>query len=453
MPQIIDDISIKNIARVAIPIMLSVLSFNLMIFVNRVFLAHYDLLAMNSTATAGLMVSLFQYSFIGISGMSEVVCGKLNGAREYKNVASPAWQMILFGIFSGFFLIPLGIFAGKYVIAGDYIEHGLPFFQILMSAIFLSVICHGINGFFIAIGKTKIVTISTLAGNIVNILLDYILIFGAKFQIFSHDVIVESMGTKGAAIATAVSMMIQLLILSCAFLSKKYHEKYDTRNFSVNFQYFKECFKIGYPNAVSHFIEISAWNASFAILTKVGQEYVAIHIININFFLLIACVNDGIQKAVISFVSNLVGARKQYRIEEVVKKSVFLVIFILLIISSIIHSFIDPILMFMLDIEANGTEIINLDAAARGVRWVLLFLVLDGISWIMCAVMMGLGDTKFMMYTNGPLVWIMVIFPLWIMQQYDMIGLYTSWKIVCLYPVIYMIIGRWRYRYLLSKSY
>jgi MATE family multidrug resistance protein len=447
MSQIIDDISIKNIAKVAIPIMISALSFNLMIFVNRVFLAHYDLVAMNSAAAIGLTVALFQYSFIGIAGMSEVVSGRLNGAREYKDVASPAWQMIWFGLFSALLLTPLGIFGGKYIIANDYMEHGLPFFQILMSSIFLSVICHGINGFFVAIGKTKIITISTLAGNLVNILLDYILIFGAKFHLFGHEVEIESMGTAGAAIATSVSMVIQLLIVGGVFLSTKYNKKYNTRSFSLHFEHFKECFKIGYPNAVSHFIEISAWNAVFFILTLSGQKYVAIHTININFFLLIACVNDGIQKAVVSFVSNLVGADQKDKIEEVVEKAILLIIMLLSIISSSLYIFIKPILIFIFDIDPGGEELIDIDSATEGVKWVLLFLMLDGISWIMCAVMMGLGDTKFMMYTNGPLAWMVVVIPLWVLQQFHLIGLYTAWQIVCIYPVIYAIIGRWRYRY------
>jgi MATE family multidrug resistance protein len=444
-----NDISTKNIAKVAIPIMISALSFNLMIFVNRVFLAHYDLIAMNSVAAIGLTVALFQYSFIGIAGMSEVVTGKLNGAKEYVGAASPAWQMVWFGLFSALILVPVGVFGGKYIIADAYIEYGLPFFQILMSTIFLSVICHGINGFFVGIGETKIITISTIAGNVVNVFLDYILIFGYKSEMIE----IESMGTTGAAIATAVSMVIQLSIIGGAFLSKKYHKKYDTRNFRLHFEHFMECFRIGYPNAISHFIEISAWNATFFILTMVGQKHVAMHTININFFLLIACVNDGVQKAVVSFVSNLVGAKQTHKIDDVVRKAIFLSTSVLFLVSFVLYIFMKPILILMFDIDPDGVEIIDIESAILGVRWVFLFLILDGVSWIMCAVMMGLGDTKFMMYTNGPLAWVLVVIPLWVMQKFDMIGLYTSWQIVCIYPVIYAMIGRWRYKYHLSKAF
>jgi MATE family multidrug resistance protein len=444
-----NDIGIKNIARVAVPIIVSSLSFNLMIFINRVFLAHYDLLAMNSIGVIGLTIALFQYSFIGIAGMSEVITGRLNGAKEYATAASPAWQMVWFGLFSSLILTPIGIFCGKYLIPDIYMEHGLPFFQILMSTIFLSVICHGINGFFVGIGETKIITISTLAGNIVNIFLDYILIFGHKSEIIE----IKSMGTSGAAIATAVSMVIQLLIIGGAFLSKKYHLKYNTRNFKLHFEHFKECFKIGYPNAISHFIEIAAWNADFLILTMISQKHVAMHTININFFLLIVCINDGVQKAVVSFVSNLVGAKQTFKIDELVRKAILLLTSILIIVSGILYIFIKPILILMFDIDPDGLEIIDIESAATGVKWVFLFLILDGVSWIMCAVMMGLGDTKFMMYTNGPLAWIIVVIPLWIMQQYDMVGIYTSWQIVCIYPVVYAFIGRWRYKYHLKREF
>ena len=437
MSEIVNDISIKGIGKIALPIMISSLSFNLMLFVNRAFLAHYDLFAMNAIAAVGITITIFQYTFVGIASMSEVIAGKLNGAKRYKDVSSPAWQMIWFGILSSFFLIPLALFAGEYVIPENYLEYGLPFFQILTSSIFLSVISHGINGFFVGIGKTSIISISTLISNGVNIILDYILIFGVEGKI-------DAMGTSGAAIATTIAMAVQLLILSSVFFSSKYHERYRTRDYHFHFDNFKECLRIGYPNSISHFIEMSAWTASFWILASLGEEYVTVHVINLNIFLLLVCVNDGVQKAIISIVSNLIGANKISMIEYAVKKAVILLSFSVLLISCFVLLFSREIITFIFDIDAHGS--IDIESVIMGVKWSLLFLLLDGISWVIYGVLVAFGDTKFIMYTNGPSSWLLVILPLYLFSQTSMITLYSSWQLVCIYPIICSIIGRWRYK-------
>ena len=136
-----------------------------------------------------------------------------------------------------------------------------------------------------------------------NILLDYFLIFGT--DIFGIEI--KPMGMTGAAVSTAVSMVIQLTILVVVFFSAENDRKYFTRNVKVHLNYFKECIAIGLPNSISHFLEISAWYAAQLILVMLGSEYVTITNINTNFFFLLVCINDCIQKSLISFASNLIG--------------------------------------------------------------------------------------------------------------------------------------------------
>lgn len=88
--------TIKDTARLALPLMLSSLSSTLMITVDRIMLASYDAMAMNAIAAIGILIFMLERGVGTITGMSEVLSGQLNGAKNYSRVASPVWQMLFF---------------------------------------------------------------------------------------------------------------------------------------------------------------------------------------------------------------------------------------------------------------------------------------------------------------------------------------------------------------------
>ena len=78
------DSGLKSLAKISIPMMITVLSGHLMFFCDRAILAHYDWQAMNAAASAGMVCAVVQFAIHGIAIMSEVFVGQYNGARQYK---------------------------------------------------------------------------------------------------------------------------------------------------------------------------------------------------------------------------------------------------------------------------------------------------------------------------------------------------------------------------------
>lgn len=423
------NISVKSILSIACPIILSSFSFNFMIFCDRAILAHYNILAMNSVAAMGMLIALFQYSAISIASMSEVVSGHLNGAKETSQVASPAWQMIWFGIICGFIFIFITYIALRFLISDIYYEHAAPFFRILMPSIFISVIYAAIAGFFVAIGKVKIIAITTLIGNILNILLDYLLIFGVEGFIPEY-------GTAGAAIATVCSMLVQTAIIFWIFYQD--HSDYGSRIYNFNYKYFTDCINVGFPSAVSHITEMSAWNVCFMFITAIGEQAAIIYSLGISVFLLLSSIIDGIQKAVISFSANLLGANLQEKIRELISNAIKLHFIFVAIISFIVFSSGKYLLKVAFDLQ--DQNIISLDDSYLVLKLVLLFFTLDGIVWILYAVLIASKDTKFIMYTSGPIAWIAVVLPVYILKINNLLFNFTLWKILCIYPLILIFI-------------
>jgi MATE family multidrug resistance protein len=238
--------SLKELFVISFPLMLSFLSNYLMLFFDRLILANYSLEAMNAASAAALFCMVFQYGAIGITSVAEVFVGQYNGSKRYNIVASPVWQMIWFSImlFPIFFLVAK--FTGSFFLPDYHFkDFGLPYFQwILYFNVFVA-ISTSLASFFIGIGKVKLITIVTIISNILNILLDLILIFGIKNFI-------PPLATKGAAIATGISQVFQVILLFFFFLNKKNNKKYKTHHLRFKPKLIIKCLKVGAPSAIGH---------------------------------------------------------------------------------------------------------------------------------------------------------------------------------------------------------
>lgn len=109
-----------------------------------------------------------------------------------------------------FFFVCLSFLFSKNIVsfAGankDYAEYASIYFQYIALSVFFKVFCVVLSSAQIGVGNTKIVLISGMIGNGLNVLFNYILIFG-KFGF-------PAMGIQGAAIATVLGNFMIFIIL------------------------------------------------------------------------------------------------------------------------------------------------------------------------------------------------------------------------------------------------
>ena len=202
--------SLPELIVIALPLMLSFLSGNLMFFFDRLIMARYSLDAMNAVSIAGMIAAVIQYGPVGISAIAEVFVGQYNGSKEYHKTAKPVWQMMYFSLMFIIVCLPIAQYAGPYLIAKDYEELAIPFFKLIVSFAWLMPLYVALCSFYIGRGKVIMVTVVSIVANIVNLILDIILVFGIEGYI-------SAMGPKGAAIATITAQCIQVLVLLIAF--------------------------------------------------------------------------------------------------------------------------------------------------------------------------------------------------------------------------------------------
>lgn len=407
-------VNLKSTFKVAFPLMLSSLSTMLMITIDRIMLAHYDIMVMNAVAVVGLLLFTFEHGFSSLAGISEVLAGNFNGAMKYDKTPSSTWQMIFFGLTSALILIPSGLFLGPLVIPTIFLEDSLGFFKILMSSLFLSVLFAAVSGFFIGTKQTKIVAIASFSSNLLNILLNFLLIFGI-------DGWTEPMGAKGAAIGTSVSLLVQFLIVFVIFLGKAQNDKYNTRNCVFDIDVMVTTLKIGIPNSIGWMMNILSGYVIMLIIVDTSTELVTTQNICLNILIFIYATNEGIQKAVIAIVSNILGAKEYKKIKDVIKSAVKIQLLCFAALFIVIFTLRDEI------INLYTENMILHRLLYNGIFWMLIFYVIDGIVWILGCVLIAGGDTKFTTMIDIIMVWSLRVLPLYFLHDIIDLNLHTIW--------------------------
>ena len=428
--------SLREVWSISWPLMLGLLSSSLMMFADRLYLAHYSVVSMSAMAVGGLYAFLILLLPLGICQITEVFVGRAHGKEAHDEAGRPVWQVLWIALA----LAPLLAAASRLTAwllfsAGAeevlYLVTLVDFGSFLLASISLM-------GFFIGIGKTKVITYATLLANLVNLLLAPLFIFGSSFT--------PEMGVKGAAIATGLAQGIQALFLFFLFLRKPLRDKFQTFRWKFSKTLTKEILSLALPSCLGRMIEMVAHTFFFRIMTLAGPEQLTLSIMIQNFLLLSFFCVDGLAKGVTTLVSNLVGAKKYGAISAVLSSAFKVHTLISLALFVFCFFGCDWIYSSIL----NGPERALLQdpqfhaSLKLGLIWLALFFLVDGFSWILSGQLTAIGDTRFLLLVNALGQWITYLIPLYFLVTLAGCGAVTGWAVIACNALVLFAVFKWR---------
>ena len=430
--------SYKQLWMVALPLMLSYLANTMMLLADRMILAQYSLAAMNAAAIIGTIVFMVHYFFATIAILSEVLIGKANGAKHYLQAAKPTWQMIWMTIATIPFMLLIANTIGPYVVPHEYYIIGEEYYKILLYFASLFVFITTLAAFFVAIGKTKVIIISTIVGNLLNIVLDFLLIFGYK------DLIPE-LGIKGAAIASNIGLGAQALILLIAFLQKKYRDKYQTHVPQWCFATLKKCLKLGFPTAIGITLEVSAWSFFLYFLPSVSKYHITVFTIGQTLFIGVTFLTDGLKKALVSIISNCIGGKKEQYSFQVMKTAFISYTASSVLISLLAVLFSVHIMDFFI---ADNADFELTQTLYKDSKLIMLslafFFIIEGYGWIFSGYLAAKEQVMFIMFVSAGCAWLTSALPMYLLFKYYDISYLLVWVLFSSYAVWSAIIFLWK---------
>jgi len=432
--------SIRELWTVSFPLMLSTLATLFMIFTDRIFLAHYSTAALNASVNSGTLAWAFMAGIGMITAMSEVFVAQYNGAKLFQRIGSPVWQMIWFSAFSLFLCVPLAIWGGSLFFQGDpYAEMEIVYFRWLMLFAPAYALMTAFAGFFIGRGKTQVMIWLAVIANGINILLDWLLIFGVEGWI-------PEMGIQGAAIATCFGYFFESTALLYLFLRKENRAAYGTGNWRFDRGEMRKCLKVGVPQGIFCGLEVFGWAVFYWMMTSLSEKHITVSSICQSFTILLSFFFDGLCRGSAAIAGNLIGSKRHDLVHRVLKSGLILLCFFL-IATSFFLAF-DPVdtagFLFFAQFEG-GILTSSIDPALADslkICMILSFVYIffDGLRWVLSGLLIAAGDTLFLLFIGSFSVWAFLLLPVYLIVVQYRLSVEYAWGLTVVYAILFFLV-------------
>ena len=436
--------SYREILRLVWPLALGMINNAIMQFVDRVYLAHDSMRALEAVMPAGMLMWMFAGFFQSVVGYSSVFVGRHYGAGEEGMCRATYRVALALAIGFGFLSIPLVPF-GDWILSvtvasSDLLKDERAYFDILMLG------AVGVYGqmaaasYFTGRGKTRIVFWANLVGNVLNIALDPVLIFGWWGA--------PRMGIAGAAYATIGAMFVQMVILVWAAAREKGAgrkeglETGDGRRGLATLM--GTILRFGVPAGLYTILNMLSFTIFVFVTGGVGDLELAVSnaCFTVN-YLLVAPI-EGFSLGASTLVSQALGRGDPEAAVHDAHRTLFLGVGFIAVCSLVVLLLAHPILgMFASRAGASAAEFQSLGFTL----FVLMaaWQVFDAADVILSGALKGGGDTNFVMWwmlVVGFVIWLPVVF---VVRRFHN-TMPALWSTMILYVVVICVgsLIRWR---------
>lgn len=296
----------KEIWRVTYPIFLGLLAQNVINVTDTAFLGRVGEVALGAAAMGGLLYICVYTIAFGFSVGSQILIARRNGEGNYRAVGPIMWQGTAFSFGMAVCLLILMYFSAapliRLLITSNSIYGATyEFFTWRIWGFLFAFVNVMFRGLYIGITRTKVLTMNAVVMALVNVVLDYALVFG--------ELGLPEMGVRGAALASVIAEASSLLF----FLLYTYY-KVDLKKYGLNrFGQFDlsmvlRILRISCFTMVQYFLAMAIWFVFFMALERLGQRQLAVANIVRSVYVVLLIPVQALSTTANTLVSNLIGA-------------------------------------------------------------------------------------------------------------------------------------------------
>ena len=338
---------------------------------------------------ASFVNNIFNLAIIFATGFSyglTPIIGKLFGKGKQKEAGTVLKNALLTnGAMSFLVIAAMGVLYLNVDRLGQPIElmHLIkPYFLILLLSLPFAMLFNAFKQFFDGITDTKTAMWIMLSGNIVNIIGNYILIFGKCG--------LPELGLLGAGIATVLSRMTMLAIALAIFIRSKRYKTYMQGFFGgrITTTEVKKLNKLGLPVALQMGMETASFSLATIMVGWLGTAALAAHQIMCTVGQLGFMIYYGMAAAVAVKVSNYNGAGKTEDIRRVANAGFNIILVLGVFTSAVVY-------LLRNDIGHMFTD--NSEVAMLVTQLILPFMIYqfgDGLQCNYSNALRGIADVK-----------------------------------------------------------
>jgi len=332
---------------------------------------------------------------IGFSTAITPLIAETDGANDVSSGRKVFIHGLMLCVFLGV-LLSIAVWVSKPLLfqmgqPKEVVELAYPYLQWVGISLVPLIFFQGFKQFSEGLSHTRPAMYATLIGNIINIILNYFLIFG--FWIF------PKMGVEGAAIGSLFSRCSMLLFMA---LYVRFSPKFFDYVRSISFQkpqwnLFRKIIKLGFPSALQMFFEVLFFTAAIWLSGFLGKNPQAANQIALNLSSMTFMFAMGLGVTAMIRVGNQKGRKDFIRLREVAH-SIFVLIFLFDVLFCLLFLTLNELLPWIYLDGNNPLEFTNVKEVVQIASTLLIvsafFQISDGLQAVVLGALRGLQDVN-----------------------------------------------------------
>lgn len=390
----------KAILLLGVPLIVGELGSIAQQFADTMMVGHYGT---KELAAAGFVNSIFYYVIfltLGMSYASTPLIGNAFGRKDYKSVLRIFRESIIVNFLVGLFFVALLLIV-YFNLGGLFFNQNSEFFHqpfeileiskgymlMLIASIPFLTLFYACKQYLDGIGNTKISMWILLFSNILNIGLNWLLIFG-----FGN---IQPMGLLGAGVSTLISRVVQLVLIGWVVYKTKtkfHHTNLLNQETRPTYEGVKNQFKLGLPISLQLGLEIGIFNICGIFMGWLGALPLAAHQAMYTISTMFFQILYGIGAAGTILISYFYSIKAWRNIRQAAKTAFIIGFVSVFLISFIVCLFFEHIAFFFTD-NSSVVECMKLILPC-----LLIYQFGDCVQIVYANALRGLEDTKPLAY-------------------------------------------------------
>lgn len=409
--------SVREVAQLAFPIVLTQMSQTVMHVVDSIFVGQLGPAQLGALGFAGIWLWTVFSLFNGCATGVQTFVSQCHGAGHDERCGRWAWQgfyavvpITALALF-GFVALAEPLFA-RLGTSAELREHALAYLRTRPLGFTGFAIWIVLASFFRGLGDTRTPLVATIVANVVNIVLDYGLVLGRLG--------LPAWGIAGAGVATSIAEWVGVAVLSLAF-ARRGLRRYGTRPVKPHAAEIRRFLRTGAPIGGQWVLDMSAFAIFTTLVARMGTASMAatqamISLLSMSFMQAI-----GIGLAATTLVGRYKGAgtldAALRSLLSALKLAVGLAVGVaavfLLIPESLIGLYTDDA-----DVLALARPLLALGAA---------FQLFDALQIVLSGGLRGAGDTRWPFVAQTLLAWALRLPLVWLFAFHWEAGVVGAW--------------------------
>ncbi len=415
----------RDVMRLAMPLVLSSLSWSLLTFIDRMFLTWWSPDALAASFPAALLWWTLLCCPLGICMYASTFVSQYHGANEHRRIGPVVWQAIWIGVVATpLTMLPMFFADAIFAAAGHSASvraQEVVYFRILCLSSGAMLVSYAMSAFYSGQGKTWVVMLVDCSSVLLNVVLDYLWIFGhAGFH---------AMGIAGGAWATFVAIGVKVVIYAVLLGRSRNVARFGSMQWTFQWRLCKQMLHFGGPAGLQMLLEVAGFTVFVFLVGRLGELELAATNLAFNISSLAFMPVFGLSTAVAILVGQQLGRNQPGLAARGTWTSMWLAIVYMSIVSMLYVVVPDLFLFgFFSGTGPDNYEEIRATAVVL-LRYVAAYNIFDALNLVFVNAIKGAGDTRFV-FTISLAMAVLLAVSTWAALGFFHAGLHVCWGLI-----------------------